>query len=133
MADHNTKAFEIQYQECEGYLYAMVSGKKDSVDVSLKFWQEVIDESRQRGFGAILVEEDFPNQLSPTEIFNITSAIPKMGSTGLKIAFVDLEAAHSELNLFGETIAVNRGVFGQVFPTRKEAAEWLRSRPTHKD
>jgi hypothetical protein len=127
MSNNGTETFEIQYQECEGYLHAFIKGKKDSVAAALEYWQCVIDECKRRGFRALLVEEDFPNQLSTVDIFTITSAIPGMGSTGLKIAFVDRKAEHNELNLFGESVAVNRGVFGRVFPTLEEAAAWLRS------
>ena len=127
MSNNGTETFEIQYQECEGYLHAFIKGKKDSVAAALKYWQCVIDECKRRGFSALLVEESFPNQLSASEIFTVTSTIPEMGAKGLTIAFVDREAEHSELNLFGESVAVNRGVFGRVFPTIEEAASWLRS------
>ena len=125
MTNNGDSPFEIQYQECEGHLYAFISGKSDSVAAALEYWQLVIDECRRRGFHALLVEEDFPNQLSTIEMFTVTSAIPKMGSKGLKIAFVDKEAEHYDLNLFGETVAVNRGVHGRVFATRQEAVAWL--------
>ena len=126
MSNNGTETFEIQYQECEGYLHAFIKGKKDSVAAALEYWQCVIDECKRRGFNALLVEEAFPNQLSIMDMFTVTRAIPRMGSIGLKIAFVDRETEHSELNLFGESVAVNRGVFGRVFPTLEEAAAWLR-------
>ena len=127
MSNSGTETFEIQYQECEGYLHAFIKGKKDSVAAALEYWQCGLDECERRGCRALLVEEAFPNQLSTVDNFTVTSALPGMGSTGLKIAFVDRKAEHSELNLFGESVAVNRGVFGRVFPTLEEAAAWLRS------
>ena len=127
MSNNSTETFEIQYRECEGYLHASIKGKKDSVAAALKYWQYVIDECKRRGFSALLVEESFPNQLSTSEIFTVTRAIPEMGAKGLTIAFVDHEAEHSELNLFGESVAVNRGALARVFPTIEDAIAWLRS------
>ena len=128
VSDGKKETFKIRYQEREGYLHAFISGEEDSLSCSLEYWRRVIAECHARGLKALLVEESFPNQLSTMEIFTITSTIPKLGSEGLKIAFIDAEAEHSKLNLFGETVAVNRGVFGRVFPTPEEAAAWLKTR-----
>jgi hypothetical protein len=125
--DRKNEAFEIRYQEHEGYLHAFISGEEDSVDSALKYWRLVIDECRKRRLKALLVEENFHNQLSIMDIFTVTSAIPKMNTRGMKIAFVDMEEEHNKLNLFGETVAVNRGVVGRVFPTTEEAVAWLKS------
>jgi hypothetical protein len=124
--DEKENSFKILYQEQEGYLHAIISGQEDSLAVSLEYWRRVIAECNKRSFKKLLVEENFPNQLSVTDIFEITSTIPGMGSKGLKIAFVDQESLRSELNLFGETVAKNRGVYGRVFQTRAEAIAWLR-------
>lgn len=126
MSNDTNETFEIQYQEGEGYLYALISGKEDSVAAALEYWRRVIDECHKRGLKSLLVEEDFPNQPTTEEIFTVTSAIPKMGSAGLKIAFVDREAEHNDLNIFGETVAVNRGVFGRVFNSKEDAIAWLK-------
>jgi len=126
-SEEKEEAFRIRYQEHEGYLHAFISGEEDSLECSLEYWRRVIDECHRRGLKSLLVEESFPNQASTMEMYNITSALPGMGSQGLKIAFVDREADHSELNMFGETVAVNRGVFGRVFRTAEEAAAWLKS------
>ena len=128
-SDSKEEAFEIRYQMREGYLHAFISGEKDSVASALEYWHRVISECHKCGLKALLVEESFPNQLSTLEMFAVTSAIPEMGSRGLRIAFVDKEEEHRELNLFGETVAVNRGVLGRVFQTTEEAVAWLKSQP----
>ena len=120
-------AFEIRYKECEGYLHAFISGEEDSVASSLEYWRRVIAECRKRGLNALLVEENFPNQLSTMDVYTVTSAISEMGPRDLRIAFVDDNLEHRELNLFGETVAVNRGVSGRVFQTPEDAAAWLKS------
>lgn len=118
---------EIQFEERDGYLYAFISGKEESVFLALKYWKYIIDECKKRGFEGLLVEEDFPNQLSATDMYTITSGISKMEPLGLKIAFVDRVSEHNKLNLFGETVAVNRGVNGRVFTEIEDAEAWLKS------
>ena len=117
----------IRFEDRQGYLYAFVSGKHDSLDLSLDYWQRVVDECRRRGFTKLLVEESFPNQLSAAQIYTLTAAIAKMPVTELKIAFVDQKSDQEALNLFGETVAVNRGVYGRVFKELEGAEAWLGS------
>ena len=58
--------------------------------------------------------------------FNLIKAIAEMVTFPLKIAFYDREAEHMDLNFFGETVAVNRGVDGRVFGSLEEAENWLK-------
>lgn len=119
--------FEIRFEERAGYFYAFVSGKEDSLAISLDYWQKVIEECTQRGYDRLLVEEEFPNQVSPREMYTLIVEIKKKLTTPMKIVFMDREAEHSELNLFGETVAVNRGIIGRVYTEIEEAENWLRS------
>jgi hypothetical protein len=48
-----------------------------------------------------------------------------MGLAGVKIAFVDRHPDHHELNLFGELVSTNRGLFCKVFRDLKEGEAWL--------
>ena len=98
-------------------------------DTSLEYWQRIIDKCYKRGFRKLLVEEDFPNQLSTMEIYTLTNAITKMFTKTLKVAFVDRQSEHNDLNLFGETVAVNRGAYGRIFTNSKDAEIWLMSPP----
>jgi hypothetical protein len=123
----NESDFEIRFEERAGYFYAFVFGKQDSLAISLAYWQKAIDECTQRGYDRLLVEEEFPNQISPREIYTLIVEIRKMLTTPMRIVFMDRAAEHSELNLFGENVAVNRGIVGRVYSKIKDAEEWLRS------
>ncbi len=48
-----------------------------------------------------------------------------MGLRGVPIAYVDLKPEHQEVNLFGETVAVNRGVGVKFFQEVAKAEAWL--------
>ena len=87
----------------------------------------MIAECNRQGFTRLLVEEAFPNQLSMTEIYHLIIEIREMVTEPLRIAFVDRMIEQTELNLFGETAAVNRGLIGKVFSSKTEAEAWLLS------
>ena len=72
-----------------------------------------------------MVEEEFPNQLSTIEVYTLIEAIVEMITSPLKIAFVDRSTEQNDLNLFAETVAVNRGIIGHVFSEMTNAEKWL--------
>ena len=127
MGSKEKEVADIRFEDREGYLYAYVSGEWDSLVISKEYFHRVIEEAYKRESKKLLIEENFPNQLSLTEIYTLTVAISKMLKTPLKIAFVDRMAEQNQLNMFGETVAVNRGVYGKVFSHIREAEEWLKS------
>jgi len=127
MFNDGSETADIRLEEREGYLYAYVSGPRDSLHVSLDFWQRCITEAEKRSSGKLLVEENFPNQLNTNEIFELAAAIPAIISTELRIAFVDNESEHDDLNMFAETVANNRGVIGRIFNSVENAEAWLNS------
>ena len=120
-------AANIRFDDREGFLYAYVSGERDSLAISIEYFHRVVEEAYKRESKRLLIEENFPNQLSLTEIYTLTVEISKMLKTPLKIAFVDRMAEQNQLNMFGETVAVNRGVYGRVFSDIREAEKWLKA------
>jgi hypothetical protein len=127
MQENDGGLYDIRFEDRDGYFYAFISGNSDSLAVSRKYWQRVVDECSRRGYKCLLVEEEFPNQLSKAEMHTLVVAIKGMLTKPLKIAFVDRKTEHTDLNLFGETVAVNRGISGRVFPEIATAEEWLKS------
>ena len=127
MGSKEKGAVDIRFENREGYLYAYVSGEWDSLVISKEYFHRVIEEAYKRESKRLLIEENFPNQLSLTEIYTLTVEISKMLKTPLKIAFVDRMAEQNQLNMFGETVAVNRGVYGRVFSEIRQAEEWLKA------
>ena len=55
----------------------------------------------------------------------VASRAALLGGLGMKVAYVDLKAEHHEMNLFGETVAVNRGVCLKCFRGVVEGEKWL--------
>jgi hypothetical protein len=122
-----SNSFNMNFEHRDGYLYAYAHAEKDSFKTSFDFWLEIARRCKVGGFTKVLVEEDFDNDLSMIDMYELTSQGHKIGLTGIKIAFVDCHISQIDNNLFGETVARNRGILGKVFTDIKKAEAWLLS------
>ncbi len=118
------KPYEIQFKHYPEYLHVIVKGKQDSSEISIAFWKEISEEFHKHGYKKVLVEEDFLENVSEVEIYEIGSAIAELFPYGL-IAFYDHRIDQYSVNKFGETLVMNRGVIGKVFLDLEEARNWL--------
>jgi hypothetical protein len=121
------KSCVIRFEHHSGYLYANAHAEKDSYEISLDFWTEIARRCKENGFSKVLAEEDFGTDNSTSDMYELVSQGHQIGLTGLKIAFVDRHLAQMNNNLFGETVARNRGLIAKVFANINEAEEWLLS------
>jgi len=120
------RAAKIRFEERGDYLHASVWGEKDTLEVSLDYWTRVIEECERVGQGRVLVEESFDNQLPTVDMFELCARVAELAAArALKIAFVDREISHQQLNEFGGTVAANRGVSVRVFASVAEAEPWI--------
>lgn len=117
-------SYSVGYEDRDGYLFASVSGETDTVATSLAYWNEVAREAERRGHSRILVVEDFKTVAPAADVFEVASQLPQIVGR-LKVAFVDRNLEELEMNMFGETVAVNRGVYGRVFRDEEAAIRWL--------
>jgi hypothetical protein len=120
-----SEPYRIKFEHRPQYLYARVSGERDSVKISISYWREIAEECRRNAFTKVLVDEDIVQTVSKLEIYQVASAIPKMGFTNVLIAFVDRRLEHQEVNQFGEVVASNRGLRVKVFSDTETAEKWL--------
>lgn len=120
-----SKPYQIEFEHRPQYLYAYVSGKHDSVEISLAFWTEIASEYRKTKYKKILIEEDIIESVTPADMYKIGSEIPKLGFLDVRVAFFDRHLEHHELNQFGELVATNRGLRSKVFNDFAEAEKWL--------
>lgn len=126
--ENSGKPYDIRFEHRAEYLYAYVSGEKDSVEISAQYWSEIAEECRKNNCQKILVEEDIPEAIASVfEIYQFASELPRLGFAGIYIAFVDRYIEQNELNEFVELIAGNRGLKGRLFNDVNEAEKWLLS------
>jgi hypothetical protein len=123
---HATADFQIRFDDRPGHLYAFVSGPKDTIDVSRRYWSEIASECEKRHISRVLVEEDFPNAISDADTFDLIAG-SDTAMRRLRIAFVDRRSDQFESNLFGETVARNRGMIVKVFDDATAAQIWLQA------
>lgn len=121
------KPYKITFEHRGGYLYACVQGKEDSYEISAAFWTDIAKYCKENSFSKVLVEEDFETDTSILEKYELVSHGHELGFTGIKIAFIDRNPEQMKGNLFAETVACNRGLFGKVFSNVEEAEKWLLS------
>jgi hypothetical protein len=116
--------YTVSYEDRVSYLHALVEGEADSIETSLHYWNAVAEECRRRGRRQLLVVEDFRTPAPLTDVFRVAEQLPGI-LRGLRVAFIDREADQYAENMFGETVAVNRGAVGRVFRDEAAAIMWL--------
>ena len=122
-----SKSYQITFEQRPQYLYVYVTGEHDSYEISRAYWLEVAEHCRKLNCNKILIEEDIPEAVSLTEMYQLATELPQMGFLGVRVAFFDRYAGQQELNEFGELVASNRGLYGKIFNNINEAETWLLS------
>jgi len=139
-------SYELTVTEKPGYLHVVVTGQNtlDNVAMYLKELtrlcaargcsrvlrlDDAFDVKRAGENARVLIEENLTGRrLETWDVYQIASE-GSIGGSGVfdAIAYVDLNA-HGELMKFAKTVANNRGVPLNVFPTEQEAEAWLRNK-----
>jgi hypothetical protein len=119
------KPYNIHYDYQEKYLFALVSGEKDSLEVSLMFWQDIFDECEAKKYKRILINENFKNDISAIDMYILGEKLIELAPKNISVAFVDEQIQQLEMNKFTETVVYNRGGKGKAFAQNDEAIRWL--------
>jgi hypothetical protein len=129
------KSYSITYDVRKGYLYALVTGEAGTHDLVNAYWNEVAEECAQQKATKLLVEERLSRRIdSLSDAYNLSADVSTItGLAGVKVAFVDSDPAHHELNLFGELVASNRGLYCKTFKDFGEGEKWLLSNESNPD
>ena len=121
------KEYNLKIEERESYLYATVSGE-ECMEVSLAYWQEILDACRRLNYHKIIIEENLQGTASTIDYYEFGKALSTMTQDlGLKIAFIDRNAEHTQENIFAENVAINRGLYAKLCNSIEEAKVWLSS------
>lgn len=110
-------------EEHSDYLVFRIEGQ-DSFQYSLDYWKEIADICKQKNIFKILVIESLIGQISISEMYELCEKLSLL-VLGIDIAFIDKDKTHASDNLFGETVARNRGVNIRDFDTETDALDWL--------
>jgi len=120
-------SYILEQESKKDYTHFTVSGK-DSVEVSLAYMREIFEICREQKITRVFIEESLEGQLSPTQMFEVTSRFSEMTrGLSVRVAHYDTHADHAQDNAFGETVARNRGVELRTFSDENSALNWLLS------
>ncbi len=120
------KLYDVQFEYHHEYLHARVTGEKDSAEISISFWKEIVAECKKYGYKKLLVEESIKDNIPEDDMYELISELTEL-LQGIKCAFYDHQMRHFSTNKLGEILGLNRGVIGGVFDDIETAKQWLLS------
>ena len=116
----------MAFEDRPGFLKATVSGPRDSLDISLAYWQAIADECSQRGRAKVLVVEDLGDHVGERDMPALVDRVLAMGFDRIQVAFVVSRLERLAEMEHGEILALERGAHGRVFANVGPAEHWLR-------
>ena len=125
--ESTARPYWLRFEQRPGYWVAYLSAPRDTEAASLAYWREIAAECRRRDCHRVLVIEDIPGSLSSVETYRTIQSLSQPEMKDFTVAFVDLRTEHTGENLFGELMAVNRGLRVRVFDSVVAAEQWLDS------
>ena len=119
---------QLTLKDRKGLLHVLITGEKDTYESTLAAVTEIASLCRKRGLTKVLVEHKVGGRLSTLEVFKIGSQLPALYE-GIYVGFVIHTTEVPDNPQFIEQVARNRGAYGRLFATMRDAEEWLRSLP----
>lgn len=119
------QGYTLEYSSAGGILRAYVTGERDTFAVSMAWWAALAAEARRVRPARLLIVEKFDNNLPIGELSELIDAIARLDFAGALLAYVDLAPCTPHHHDLSETMAINRGMAGRVFPDEETAKAWL--------
>jgi hypothetical protein len=119
------KTCQITFEPRNQYLYVLVEGESQNYHVMKQYWQNIAQKRSEHNCRRVLLENDIHAAVTMTDMFYIVSELPGMGFSPSRLAVVDRNPEHGQINEFAEVVALNRGVRMRTFSRVRDAEEWL--------
>ncbi len=117
--------YHAKYENRPGYLFVLIEGE-ECFDEAMAFWEDMLKEADTRNYNTLLVKDELKGLMTPQQVYQFCAQMARK-SHGKTIAYVDGGKPEAyEMNLHGETVAINRGVNARLFKTEEEAVKWIR-------
>lgn len=116
----------LVFEDRSGYLYAHVTGPRDSHQISLAYWSRIADQVRKRRATKLMVVENLGDHEDQRDLPAVIDALIAMGLDRIQIAFVVGRVELLPQMEHGEILALERGANGRVFGNVAVAERWLR-------
>ena len=123
-ATQQSRIYDIRFEHRPHSLYVRVFGDEHSYDVAKRYWKHIVAMLHRRHYERVLVDKDFPQQLSIAASHLLMSELAHSGCRTTKVAIVDRNY-DEDLSHFEEMVATNRGLTVRYFSNLDSAEEWL--------
>jgi len=117
------KQYDIETENRGSYLYAIVGGLRATPEIVLDYWHEIIGECDELGLSKILLEHNFVELISMSELVVVIGPVAEM-LRGHSFAFVD-RYEHDAIPEAGKSILRSLNVKMQIFTDVEKAEKWL--------
>jgi len=117
-------SYRVSHEIKDGYVLVRFEGQQ-SYDDAHRFWKDLLEDGDLRDQQRFIVVGVPEKTLNQAEVRMLCLEIARMGK-GKTIAYVDPNRADYDTNMYGEEVAVNRGMNTQIFTSEDEAVAWLR-------
>ena len=118
-----TKGFTLKFDHRAYFLFALVEGPEDTVEVSLAYWAEIAAECRRHHVTRLLVLEKLMARSNSDDASLVIAELPKMFGD-IRIAYVDTIESVDVL-VHAELEARKAGLVSRVFGNVESAERWL--------
>ncbi len=122
----SSKGYDLILERRALYLFAKVSGPRDTLQISIDYWTEIAEECARSSIERLLVLEELDEKSTVVDMAQMIELLPQMGFKDIRIAFVDPKEDVSML-VFAEVRAFEAGLSGHVFGAVDAAERWLLS------
>lgn len=116
----------IRYEDRVGYLYAEVTGPRDSHDITVAYWTQIAEQCRRRKAKKLLVVENLGDHAGERDLPAVVDFLIELGLDQLQVAFVVGRVELMSHMEHGEILALEKGANGRVFGNTTVAERWLR-------
>lgn len=122
----SSKGYNLLLERRAFYLFAKVSGPRDTLQISINYWTEIAEECARSPVERLLVLEELNEKSTVLDMAQMIQLLPQMGFKDMRIAFVDPKEDVGLL-AFAEVRAHELGLTGHVFGGVDAAERWLLS------
>ena len=123
MSNDDKKGYSIEIADHDAYLHVIVSGGTLTTEIALDYWRDIIAECERRGCTKILLDHDFVEMLTMSEMLEVIGPVIEM-LRGRMLAFYDRHG-HYDIPEAGKKIMRSRDVKMQIFRDLQHAERWL--------
>ena len=117
----------VHFESRKSYDYFRIAGDMLNYDVFMGRLRAIARTRDTRKRNVILVENNYIENLSQTDLFRVITGLPEIGIFGSRLAIANSTPTNNDDNDFANTVAQKRAIPIRVFSSVGAAEQWLSS------